>query len=37
MAVDLRGASVEPYPYWNASTTAPAEWLFANWTMNEAL
>ncbi|MCT7319274.1 sll0787 family AIR synthase-like protein [Ralstonia sp. CHL-2022] len=27
MAVDLRGAFVEPYPYWNASTTAPAEQL----------
>ncbi|WP_420992012.1 sll0787 family AIR synthase-like protein [Cupriavidus sp. 30B13] len=24
MAVDLRGAFVEPYPYWNASTEAPA-------------
>lgn len=24
MAVDLRGAFAEPYPYWNASTTAPA-------------
>jgi uncharacterized protein len=25
MAVDLRGAFVEPYPYWNAATEAPAE------------
>lgn len=27
MAVDLRGAYQEPYPYWNASTTAPASRL----------
>jgi len=27
MAVDLRGAFVEPYPYWNAATEAPAERL----------
>jgi AIR synthase-related protein len=27
MAVDLRGAFVEPYPYWNAATDAPAERL----------
>lgn len=27
MAVDLRGAFEEPYPYWNASTTAPADRL----------
>lgn len=27
MAVDLRGAYEEPFPYWNASTTAPAERL----------
>lgn len=27
MAVDLRGAYEEPYPYWNASTRAPAERL----------
>lgn len=27
MAVDLRGAFVEPYPYWNASTEAPAQRL----------
>ncbi|WP_321962061.1 sll0787 family AIR synthase-like protein [Paraburkholderia sp. J7] len=27
MAVDLRGAFVEPYPYWNAATEAPAHRL----------
>jgi uncharacterized protein len=27
MAVDMRGAFQEPYPYWNCSTTAPAERL----------
>jgi AIR synthase-related protein len=27
MAVDLRGAYEEPYPYWNASTSAPASRL----------
>jgi AIR synthase-related protein len=27
MAVDLRGAWQSPYPYWNASTTAPASRL----------
>jgi selenophosphate synthetase-related protein len=27
MAVDLRGAYEEPFPYWNASTGAPAERL----------
>jgi AIR synthase-related protein len=27
MAVDLRGQWQEPWPYWNASTTAPAERL----------
>jgi uncharacterized protein len=27
MAVDLRGQWQEPYPFWNASTTAPAERL----------
>jgi uncharacterized protein len=27
MAVDLRGAYEEPFPYWNASTRAPAERL----------
>ncbi|GAC1304129.1 MAG: methanogenesis marker 2 protein [Vulcanimicrobiaceae bacterium] len=26
-AIDLRGAYFEPYPYWNCSTTAPAEGL----------
>jgi AIR synthase-related protein len=30
MAVDLRGAWQEPYPYWNASTGAPAERLRAD-------
>lgn len=30
MAVDLRGAWQEPYPYWNAATTAPAERLRAD-------
>lgn len=30
MAVDLRGAWQEPYPYWNASTPAPAERLRAD-------
>lgn len=30
MAVDLRGAFVEPYPYWNAATQAPAERLRAD-------
>ncbi len=27
MAIDLRGAFQEPYPFWNASTEAPAERL----------
>lgn len=27
MAIDLRGAWQEPYPYWNASTSAPPERL----------
>jgi uncharacterized protein len=27
MAIDLRGAFQEPYPFWNASTAAPAERL----------
>ncbi|MBU2408747.1 MAG: sll0787 family AIR synthase-like protein, partial [Gammaproteobacteria bacterium] len=27
MAIDLRGAYEEPFPYWNASTAAPAERL----------
>lgn len=30
MAIDLRGAYQEPHPYWNASTTAPAERLRAD-------
>ena len=30
MAIDLRGAYVEPHPYWNASTDAPAERLRAD-------
>ena len=30
MAIDLRGAYVEPHPYWNASTEAPAERLRAD-------
>ncbi|MDB5850593.1 MAG: hypothetical protein JWP29_4345 [Rhodoferax sp.] len=30
MAVDLRGAYEEPYPYWNASTSAPASRLRAD-------
>ena len=30
MAVDLRGAYQEPYPYWNASTGAPASRLRAD-------
>jgi uncharacterized protein len=30
MAADLRGAWQEPYPYWNASTGAPAERLRAD-------
>lgn len=30
MAVDLRGAFEEPYPYWNASTSAPGERLRAD-------
>jgi len=30
MAIDLRGAWQEPYPYWNCSTTAPAERLRAD-------
>jgi selenophosphate synthetase-related protein len=27
MAIDMRGSFQEPYPYWNCSTTAPAERL----------
>jgi AIR synthase-related protein len=30
MAIDLRGAWQHPYPYWNASTSAPAERLRAD-------
>ncbi|QQX82754.1 sll0787 family AIR synthase-like protein [Cupriavidus necator] len=30
MAVDLRGAFAEPYPFWNASTGAPGERLRAD-------
>ncbi|RYF34590.1 MAG: hypothetical protein EOO26_04000, partial [Comamonadaceae bacterium] len=30
MTIDLRGAYEEPFPYWNASTTAPAERLRAD-------
>jgi AIR synthase-related protein len=30
MAIDLRGAYQEPYSYWNAATTAPAERLRAD-------
>jgi AIR synthase-related protein len=30
MAIDLRGAWQEPYPYWNCSTGAPAERLRAD-------
>jgi len=30
MAIDLRGAWQEPYPYWNCSTAAPAERLRAD-------
>jgi len=30
MAIDLRGAWQEPYPYWNGSTDAPAERLRAD-------
>ena len=37
MAVDLRGAWQEPYPYWNASTAAPAERLRADLELLPAL
>lgn len=30
MAIDLRGAFVDPFPYWNASTEAPPERLRAD-------
>lgn len=36
-AVDLRGAYVDPYPFWNCSTTAPAERLRANLALLPAL
>jgi AIR synthase-related protein len=37
MAVDLRGAYQEPFPYWNASTTAPGERLRADLELLPAL
>ncbi len=37
MAVDLRGAFAEPYPYWNASTEAPAGRLRADLELLPAL
>lgn len=37
MAVDLRGAYQEPFPYWNASTTAPAARLRADLELLPAL
>lgn len=37
MAVDLRGAFAEPYPFWNASTTAPAGRLRADLEVLPAL
>jgi AIR synthase-related protein len=37
MAVDLRGQWQEPYPYWNASTGAPAERLRADLDVLPAL
>jgi len=37
MAVDLRGGWQEPYPYWNASTGAPAERLRADLELLPAL
>jgi AIR synthase-related protein len=37
MAVDLRGSYQEPYPYWNASTQAPAERLRADLDVLPAL
>ncbi|VVD77316.1 sll0787 family AIR synthase-like protein [Pandoraea terrigena] len=33
MAVDLRGRFVEPYPYWNAATDAPAQRLRGDLTL----
>lgn len=37
MAVDLRGVYQEPHPYWNASTSAPAERLRADLELLPAL
>lgn len=37
MAIDLRGAYQEPHPYWNASTSAPAERLRADLELLPAL
>ncbi|KQP13814.1 hypothetical protein ASF43_17255 [Pseudorhodoferax sp. Leaf267] len=37
MAVDLRGAYEEPFPYWNASTTAPTERLRGDLALLPAL
>ena len=37
MAIDLRGAWQEPYPYWNCSTDAPAERLSADLDLLPAL
>jgi len=37
MAVDLRGEWQQPYPYWNASTSAPAERLRADLELLPAL
>jgi AIR synthase-related protein len=37
MAIDLRGAYREPYPYWDASTPAPAERLRADLAILPAL
>lgn len=37
MAVDLRGAYQEPFPYWNASTTAPGARLRADLELLAAL
>ncbi|MDQ0034168.1 AIR synthase-related protein [Variovorax boronicumulans] len=37
MAADLRGAYEEPFPYWNASTTAPAARLRADLELLPAL
>jgi AIR synthase-related protein len=37
MAIDLRGAYQEPYPYWDASTAAPAERLRADLELLPAL